>query len=76
MAVTAGHRHAVALGSFLLGGKQQSAGCHFAEPSFGLAQPALILLVSDNKNHLGTAHRMRTQDACEQQQVAGRLRPA
>ena len=66
MAVSAVHRRAVALGSFLLGGKQQAAGYHLAEPSFGQALLALILLVSGNKNHLGTAHRMRTQVACDQ----------
>ena len=76
MAVTAAHRRAVALGSFLLGGKLQSAGSHLAGPSFGQALLALILLVSGNKNRLDTAHRMRTQVACDQRKVAGRLRPA
>ena len=76
MAVTAVHRHAVALGSFLLGGKLQAAGYHLAEPSFGLAQLALSLLVSGNKNRIGIAHRLHTQVACDPQRVAGRLSAA
>ena len=76
MAVTAAHRRAVALGSFLLGGKLQSAGSHLAGPSFGQALLALILLVSGNKNRHGTAHRMRRQGPYDQRKVAGRFRPA
>lgn len=76
MAISVVHRRAVELGSFLLGGQQQSAGCPLAEPSFGLAQLALILLVSGNKNRLGIAHRLHTQVACDLHRVAGRLRPA
>ena len=76
MAVSAVHRRAVAPGSFLLGGKQQSAVLHLAEPSFGQVQLALNLLVSGNKNRLATAHRMHTQVACDPQQVAGRLSAA
>ena len=76
MAVSAVHRRAVAPGSSLLGGKQQSAVPHLAEPSFGLAQLALTLLVSGNKNRHGTAHRMRRQGPNDQRKVAGRFRPA
>ena len=76
MAVTAAHRRAVALGSVLLGGKLQAAGYHLAEPSFGPAQLALSLLVSGNKNHLGTAHRMRRPGPYDQRKVASRFRPA
>ena len=76
MAVTAVHSRAVALRSFLLGGKQQSAVLHLAEPSFGPAPLALNLLVSGNKNRLATAHRLHTQVACDPQQVAGRLSAA
>ena len=76
MAVTAAHRRAVALGSFLLGGKLQSAGSHLAGPSFGQALLALILLVSGNKKRLGTEHHRRAQVAREARQAAGCLTPA
>ena len=76
MAVIAVHRHAVALGSFLLGGKEQSAVPNPSEPSVGLTQLALSLLVSGNKNRLGIAHRLYTQVACDPQRVAGRLSAA
>ena len=53
--------------AFFLGGKQELAPPYLADPRFGKAQLAPSLLVSGNKNHRCTGHRMCMQ---------GTIRPA